>query len=1155
MRHHRDQGAATLYSLVAVMLFMMMAATMVQFTAVTIRDGNRTNARIDARTQARSALDIVGADLAAADTTTALTPWESGQWEVNAATGTLEACSDPNGEGCVTIAVDVTDNGDNDLVAVTAVAGQRCDASGCAINAAIRDTYRERSLLDYVMHSDSEALEDATEPDCALPASARPASCVQAAWNSILPAATPTAEIAPGMIVAYAGTDTPAGWVEADGSSHSNGDLPELAATLGTLYGGSGGSFNVPDLRGRTIQGIGADTRFDTIGEAGGAASLALTAPQLPSHTHSGVSHSHTVGSHNHSTGSHNHSASTSAAGGHAHRVGWQGQSGSQNGFNISGWGTAAFDGGGFVEAAGNHSHTFTLGSVGVSVGSAASSISTAAGQTTSSTGSGAAHDNLQPYLVLRWLISATPDAVIAPGMMAPTIIEGDTPLGWADADGTLYGALDQPDLYNAIGTTYGGGSGAFGTPNPAGYTIVGQHTGDTAFDQLGETGGSLTATLTEAQLAAHNHTTASHGHTGDTHNHSAGGHSHSGSTNTTGNHTHAVGWSGGGSGSGNRAPLFAHNRVPNGSNLMEAAGNHRHTIYPSARSVTTSSSTPTIGSSGAGTTSSTGSGAAHDNLGPVAALRWLIALDPDATFAPGMVTARADSSLYNPSNWLDLDGTPASRVDDSLLWLALGDQYGPGDGSTTFDLPSLAGVAVIGVDASNGDIDALGETAGAADVALTEAELPGHTHTTPNHSHSAGSHNHSTSHDHANVHTNYSGNHSHRMGWDGSPSGTGNALDVLSYGNLATTAYNVVGAVGNHAHTTSIGSSSFSISTDPGGSTGAAVPSVSAAGSNQAHPNLSPFLTMRWVVSAAPSDAGDPPDQIDVVTGPIHTNDDYLLICGSPTFTDVHVAGPAATAPFWAYSTGSNCNLGAPVITAGGGFSLADPLILPETEEWLDAAKTLPGTTTYTGAATIVFNGTTYDVTGGGVGAATGVAYPASGVIYVAGDVAVSGVIDGQVSVVTEGLLEIPDHLRYACVPIGAADPSDIPADCDDVIGLNAQTGVRIEYGNTIPGDDRVINAAIAAVDGSVRVDKWATSELPPGLSTPTLYLGGAIVANYRGVYGAYDGDTGELRSGFRKYFTYDERFRSVQPPFFVSPAGTRWARIDSTDIAAGTT
>lgn len=77
----------------------------------------------------------------------------------------------------------------------------------------------------------------------------------------------------------------------------------------------------------------------------------------------------------------------------------------------------------------------------------------------------------------------------------------------------------------------------------------------------------------------------------------------------------------------------------------------------------------------------------------------------------PGTVLATARTAA--PDGWLLCDGAAVSRVDYAALFNAIGETYGAGDGSTTFNLPELRGEAIRGLDNGRG-VD-VGRTLGSA--------------------------------------------------------------------------------------------------------------------------------------------------------------------------------------------------------------------------------------------------------------------------------------------------------------------------------------------------------------------------------------------------------------------------------------------------------
>ena len=107
--------------------------------------------------------------------------------------------------------------------------------------------------------------------------------------------------LVPGIVVPYAGSAAPTGWLLCYGQAVSQATYAALYAVIGTIYGSdAGGNFTLPDLRGRVVAGqddMGGSSANrltdqsggvdgDVLGDTGGAETHTLTAAQLAAHTH-----------------------------------------------------------------------------------------------------------------------------------------------------------------------------------------------------------------------------------------------------------------------------------------------------------------------------------------------------------------------------------------------------------------------------------------------------------------------------------------------------------------------------------------------------------------------------------------------------------------------------------------------------------------------------------------------------------------------------------------------------------------------------------------------------------------------------------------------------------------------------------------------------
>ena len=174
--------------------------------------------------------------------------------------------------------------------------------------------------------------------------------------------ATDVITIPSGIIMPFAGTTPPTGYLFCYGQDISRTTFASLFAAIGTTYGSGDGSatFALPDLRGRVIGGkddmggTGANRLNvsagvidgDGLGNSGGSETVTLTTSQMPAHTHTGNV---------------------------ALRTNWERGSSSQS---PVGTGSARYDGGG-------SNPDFT----------------------TASTGGGTAHSNVQPTIILNYII------------------------------------------------------------------------------------------------------------------------------------------------------------------------------------------------------------------------------------------------------------------------------------------------------------------------------------------------------------------------------------------------------------------------------------------------------------------------------------------------------------------------------------------------------------------------------------------------------------------------------------------------------------------------------------------------------------------------------------------------------------------------------
>jgi len=157
-----------------------------------------------------------------------------------------------------------------------------------------------------------------------------------------------------GEIRIFAFGVVPKGWAQCNGQSVTIAQNQALYALLGTTYGGSGQTFNLPNLTGRAP--VHPDGSGVSRGQAGGEVSHTLSLSEMPSHGHP-------------LNGTADAADSGSPAG------------------NLLG-----------AQAGGNAQGQWYAG--------VASPLTTLMSGSVSNTGSGQPHPNMQPYLVLNFCIA-----------------------------------------------------------------------------------------------------------------------------------------------------------------------------------------------------------------------------------------------------------------------------------------------------------------------------------------------------------------------------------------------------------------------------------------------------------------------------------------------------------------------------------------------------------------------------------------------------------------------------------------------------------------------------------------------------------------------------------------------------------------------------
>lgn len=249
-----------------------------------------------------------------------------------------------------------------------------------------------------------------------------------------------SASLPAGTIVQWPGATAPANWLIADGSAVSRTTYASLFAAIGVQYGSGDGSttFNLPNLKGRVAVGLdSSQTEFNTLGEVGGAKTHTLTVSEMPSHTHASTLTNATVAS-----SSHNHGLAAGYAliGAGTSLVGRE--------KTVPSWTFNKVHG---SSGAGSGNYTLATELAGTTD---SPSATTTVGITNASVGSDGAHNNLQPYIVLNYIIKTSAGVTSGDSELATRVGVVETSVRSVPLGGTGVSTLTSGAYLKGAGTS-----------------------------------------------------------------------------------------------------------------------------------------------------------------------------------------------------------------------------------------------------------------------------------------------------------------------------------------------------------------------------------------------------------------------------------------------------------------------------------------------------------------------------------------------------------------------------------------------------------------------------------------------------------------------------------------------------------------------------
>lgn len=297
-----------------------------------------------------------------------------------------------------------------------------------------------------------------------------------------------------------------------------------------------------------------------------------------------------------------------------------------------------------------------------------------------------------------------------------------------------------------------------------------------------------------------------------------------------------------------------------------------------------------------------------------------------------------------------------------------------------------------------------------------------------------------------------------------------------------------------------------------------------------------------------------------------VYSGDEYLSLCGTPSFSRVYLAGggaiPNSSGNAW-WKKPDFCD--PTVATAGNATPQFNfPVMALPTAATLAQVNTASALDRGSAGKPVVVD----LVSSSNVTVVKGDGNPATL------DAVVYGNVSGQKSViVVNGSVAVIGDVKYTneatdSFSLTASERIEIWQSCSG--GTGAPAGPST-FGDTtkgwsnsascVPGGPatRTVHGVLTSPAGFIGVPDWLTN-FEDDRNQATLEFVGSMASKYQGVFGSFGAD-GKLLSGFKKNFTHDARFTKfvngatvapgfALPPFVVESEVPVWLRLDLSEV-----